>query len=186
MIKIALAVCLSTVAFAGAASAAPFKLTSTDFKDGGTLADKLSFNGMGCTGDNTSPELEWTNPPAGTKSFALMVRDPDAPTGSGWWHWTMYNIPADTKTLPAGAGKTDNSAAPKGATQGNNDASTVGYMGPCPPPGSGMHHYVFTLFALKTDKLELPATATAAYLGFNVMANSLGKATLTGVYSRKK
>src|ERR1700733_13460485 len=111
MNKIALAI--STVAFAASASAAPFKLTSTDFKEGGALPDKNSFNSFGCSGENVSPELEWANAPAGTKSFALMAYDPDAPTGSGWWHWVIYNIPADAKTLPAGAGKADNSAVPK-------------------------------------------------------------------------
>jgi len=186
MTKLSLAMCLSTLTLAATASAAPFKLTSPDFKEGATLSDKSSFNSFGCTGENVSPELDWANAPAGTKSFALMVRDPDAPTGSGWWHWVVYNIPADAKSLPAGAGKADNSAVPKGAVQGNTDFGTAGYGGPCPPVGSGNHHYVFTLFALKVEKLDLPATATAAFVGFNVMASSLGKATLTGLYGRKK
>src|SRR5580698_5976976 len=186
MTKSALAFGLSTLVFAASASAAPFTLKSTDFKEGAALADKQSFNSFGCSGENVSPELEWANPPAGTKSFVLMVRDPDAPTGSGWWHWVVYNLPADAKTLPAGAGKADNSALPKGAAQGNTDFGAPGYGGPCPPPGSGAHHYVFTLFALKVDKLDIPAAATAAFVGFNVSANSLGKATLTGLYSRKK
>lgn len=186
MNKIALALSLSTVTLAATATAAPFTLTSKDFKAGAALADKQAFNGMGCTGENTSPELEWTNPPAGTKSFALMVHDPDAPTGSGWWHWVVYNIPADAKTLPAGAGKADGSALPKGAAQQTTDFGAPGYGGPCPPPGSGNHHYNFTLFALKTDKLDIPATATAAYVGYNVMANSLGTAKLQGLYARKK
>lgn len=184
--KTLLAACLSTLALAATASAAPFTLKSTDFKNGAALSDKASFNSFGCSGENVSPELEWANPPAGTKSFALMVRDPDAPTGSGWWHWVVYNLPADAKTLPAGAGKADNSAIPKGTAQGNTDFGAPGYGGPCPGQGSGIHHYVFTLFALKVDKLDIPTTATAAFVGFNVVANSLGKATLTGLYSRKK
>lgn len=184
--KTIFAICLSTAAFAAAAAAAPFTLTSTDFKAGAPLADKNSFNSFGCTGDNLSPELDWANPPAGTKSFALMVHDPDAPTGSGWWHWVVYNIPADARSLPAGAGKADGSALPKGAVQGNTDFGSPGYGGPCPPPGSGNHHYNFTLFALKVAKLDVPANATAALVGFNVGANSLGKAKLTGTYSRKK
>jgi Raf kinase inhibitor-like YbhB/YbcL family protein len=177
---------LFIVTFAATAVAAPFKLTSTDIKDGGAIADKNTFNSFGCSGENVSPELEWTNPPAGTKSFALMVYDPDAPTGSGWWHWVVYNIPADATSLPAGAGKADGSALPKGAAQGNTDFGSPGYGGPCPPAGSGNHHYAFTLFALKVDKLDLPKTATAAFVGFNVMANSLGKAKLTGLYNKKK
>jgi Raf kinase inhibitor-like YbhB/YbcL family protein len=176
------AICLLTAT----ASAAPFKLTSKDFKEGGAIPDKDTFNSFGCSGQNESPELTWTDPPAGTKSFALMVHDPDAPTGSGWWHWVVYNIPADTKSIPEGAGKADGKAMPKGAVQGNTDFGTPGYGGPCPPAGSGAHHYNFTLFALKVDKLDIPANATAAFVGFNVMANSLGKAKLTGTYTRKK
>src|SRR5580704_3293973 len=87
---------------AATAGAAPFKLSSSDVKDGGTLDDKFTFNSFGCSGANTSPELEWSNPPAGTKSFALMVYDPDAPTGSGWWHWVVYNIPATATSIPQG------------------------------------------------------------------------------------
>ncbi len=185
MSKTSLAVCLSTIAFATAVAAAPFTLKSTDFKAGGAIPDKFTFNSFGCTGDNVSPELEWSNPPAGTKSFVLMVHDPDAPTGgAGFWHWVVYNIPADAKTLPQGAGKADNSAIPKGATQGNTDFGTPGYGGPCPP--SGNHHYNFTLYALKTDKLDLPAGATASFVGFNANGNMLGKATLTGMYAAKK
>lgn len=184
--KTTLAICVSTLAVSTTALAAPFKVTSPDFKPGAAIPDKHTFNSFGCSGENVSPTLEWANPPAGTKSFALMVHDPDAPTGSGWWHWVVYNIPAEAKSLPAGAGKSDGSALPKGAAQGNTDFGTPGYGGPCPPPGSGNHRYNFTLFALKVDKLDVPANATAAFVGFNVMANSIGKAKLTGLYSRKK
>ena len=170
---------LSLTLFAATAAAGPFQLTSSDFKDGGSIADKHVFNSFGCTGGNIAPELEWKNPPAGTKSFALMVHDPDAPTGSGWWHWVVYNIPADATSLPPGA-------LPKGSVQGNTDFGAPGWGGPCPPAGSGNHHYNFTLFALEVDKLELPANATAAFVGFNVNANAIGKAKLTGIYNRKK
>ena len=179
-------VTLSTLLCAATAAAAPFKLTSTDFKQGEALPKKDEFNSFGCNGDNQSPALEWSNPPPGTKSFALLLHDPDAPTGSGWWHWVVYNIPADAKSLPAGAGKADNSALPKGAVQGNTDFGSPGYGGPCPPPGSGVHHYNFTLYALKVEKLDLPANATAAFVAFNLNANSLGQAKLTGTYTRKK
>ena len=177
----------SIIALASTASAAPFKLTSPDFKEGGALKDKNSANTFGCSGENESPALEWANPPAGTKSFAIMVHDPDAPTGgSGFWHWVVYNIPADTKSLPAGAGKADGSALPKGSVQGNTDVGAPGFVGPCPPPGTP-HHYNFTVYALKVDKLELPmANPTAAIVGFVVNASSLGKAKLTGTYGRKK
>src|SRR5690242_14059514 len=98
------------LALTATASAAPFKLTSKDFKANGPIPDKNAFNSFGCSGGNASPELEWSNAPAGTKSFALMVHDPDAPTGSGWWHWVVYNIPADTTSLPQGAGTADGKA----------------------------------------------------------------------------
>jgi Raf kinase inhibitor-like YbhB/YbcL family protein len=167
--------------FTASALAAPFKLTSKDFKEGGAIPDKNAFNSFGCTGENVSPQLEWSNPPAGTKSFALLVHDPDAPTGgAGFWHWIVYNLPADTTSIPAGA------PLPKGATQGTTDFGSPGWGGPCPPAGSGNHHYHFTLYALKVDKLDLPANATAAFVGFNVNANAIGKAKLTGIYSRKK
>ncbi|MGE5182643.1 MAG: YbhB/YbcL family Raf kinase inhibitor-like protein [Acidobacteriota bacterium] len=184
--KILVTTILASAAFAATAGAAPFALKSTDFKPYGTLSDKQAFNSFGCTGENVSPELEWSNPPAGTKSFALMVHDPDAPTGSGWWHWVVYNIPADAKSLPAGAGTADGKHLPAGAVQGNTDFGTPGYGGPCPPAGSGKHHYEFTLFALKVDKLDLPKNATAAFVGFNVQGNAIGKAKLTGMYGRKK
>ena len=171
---------VTTIAITASAYAAPFKLTSKDFKEGGAISDKQVFNSFGCSGGNVSPDLEWDNPPAGTKSFALMVHDPDAPTGSGWWHWVVYNIPATARALPEGG------PVPTGAVQGNTDFGSAGWGGPCPPAGSGDHHYNFTLFALKVDKLDLPANATAAFVGFNVHGNMLGQAKLTGIYDRKK
>ncbi|HVY39759.1 MAG TPA: YbhB/YbcL family Raf kinase inhibitor-like protein [Polyangia bacterium] len=174
------------LAHAPAVEAASFTLTSTAFKNNGAIAPKYSFNQMGCTGENVSPPLEWKNPPAGTKSFALMVHDPDAPTGSGWWHWVVYNIPAETTSLPEGAGAPDGHALPKGTVQGNTDFGKPGWGGPCPPPGSGKHHYNFTLFALKVDKLDIPPGASPAMVGFNVGANKLGQAKLTGTFEQKK
>src|SRR5665213_3893673 len=111
----------ATLATAGIAQAAPFTLTISAFKNSGAIPDKYSFNGMGCTGENVAPPLEWKNPPAGTKSFALMVHDPDAPTGSGWWHWVAYNIPAATTSLPKGAGDVKKKLMPKGAIQSRTD-----------------------------------------------------------------
>ncbi|HEX3901873.1 MAG TPA: YbhB/YbcL family Raf kinase inhibitor-like protein [Polyangia bacterium] len=167
-------------------AAGAFTLTSSDFKNNAAIPVKYSFNAMGCTGENVSPALEWKNPPAGTKSFALMAHDPDAPTGSGWWHWVVYNIPADATSLPEGAGAAAGTALPKGATQGNTDFGKPGWGGPCPPPGSGKHHYNFTLFALKVDKIEVPPGASPAMVGFNANANAIGKAKLTGLFSRAK
>lgn len=164
-----------------------FKLDSPDIKPNGIVKNEQVFNGFGCTGNNVSPALSWKNPPKDTKSFALLVHDPDAPTGgSGWWHWVVINIPATASALPGGAGKADGSAALHGSTQISTDFGAPGWGGPCPPVGDKAHRYNFTLHALKVDKLELPAGATAALAGYMVNANSIGKATLTGLYGRKK
>jgi Raf kinase inhibitor-like YbhB/YbcL family protein len=160
-----------------------FTLTSADFAAGKTLAAAQVFNGFGCSGGNVSPALAWSNAPAGTKSFALLVHDPDAPTGSGWWHWVVYDIPASASSLPAGAGDAKKSLLPAGAQQGRTDFGTAGYGGPCPPPGKP-HRYYFRLYALKVAKLEVPADASAAFIGFSVNAASLGKAELLGLYGR--
>jgi len=164
-------------------AAGAFTMTSSAFKNNAAIPEKYSFNAMGCTGQNVSPPLEWKNPPAGTKSFALMVHDPDAPTGSGWWHWVLYNIPADATSLPEGATA---ATLPKGAVEGNTDFGKPGWGGPCPPPGSGKHHYQFMLYALKVDKIEVPPGATAAMVGFNAKANAIATAKLTGLFSRAK
>ena len=160
---------------------AKFTLSSPEFSEGGTIAIAQVFTD--CKGGNVSPALKWSGAPVGTKSFALLVHDPDAPTGSGWWHWVVYNIPATTASLAAGAGEPQKSLMPAGATQGRNDYGTIGYGGPCPPPGKP-HHYNFRLYALKVAKLELPETASAAAISFNVRAQALGTAELTGLYGR--
>ncbi|HEY4749991.1 MAG TPA: YbhB/YbcL family Raf kinase inhibitor-like protein [Steroidobacteraceae bacterium] len=160
-----------------------FTLTSTDFSAGGKLADSQVFNGFGCKGANVSPALAWSGAPSATKSFALLVHDPDAPTGSGWWHWLVYNIPASVSALPAGAGDPQKKLLPAGAVQGRTDFGSAAYGGPCPPPGSP-HHYNFRLYALKVAKLDLPANATAALVSFNVHSQALGEADLTGLYGR--
>ncbi len=165
-----------------ARSAAHFKLTAPDLQSKGRISLTHVFNGMGCNGLNISPALEWGNAPAGTKSFAVTMYDPDAPTGSGWWHWVMYNIPSSATGLPPGAGNGRN--APRGSAQGNTDFGTKGYGGPCPPVGDKPHHYHITVFALKTDRLDVPGNATSAYIGFNLNANKLATARVTGLYGR--
>ena len=162
---------------------AKFTLTSTDFTEGTTLANAQVFNEFGCKGGNVSPALAWSGAPAGTQSFALLMHDPDAPTGSGWWHWIVYNIPVSTSALPAGAGDPKKGQVPAGAVQGRNDYGSVGYGGPCPPPGTP-HHYNFKLYALKVAKLEVPQGASAALIGFNARAQALAEAQLTGMYGR--
>jgi Raf kinase inhibitor-like YbhB/YbcL family protein len=166
-----------------AAGKAAFTLTSPDIADGKTIPEAQVFNSFGCSGHNVSPALSWSNAPAGTKSFALLMHDPDAPTGSGWWHWLAYNIPADVASLPADAGDPKKKLMPGATVQGRTDFGTPGYGGPCPPPGKP-HHYYFRLYALKVPKLDVPADATAALIGFNVNANSLGEAQIVGLYGR--
>jgi Raf kinase inhibitor-like YbhB/YbcL family protein len=162
---------------------APFELRSADLQEGGVVAKAQVYKGGGCSGENISPELEWSNAPAGTKSFAVTLYDPDAPTGSGWWHWVMYNIPASVSRLPAGAGDPSRQWMP-GVAMGTTDFGTKGYGGPCPPKGDPAHHYVFTVHALDVEKLAVPDDATAAMIGFNLNAHRLDSATLTGVYAR--
>jgi Raf kinase inhibitor-like YbhB/YbcL family protein len=166
-----------------AGTAGKFALVSPDIGQGKTIADDQVFNGFGCKGKNLSPALFWSGAPAGTKSFAIMVHDPDAPTGSGFWHWIVYNLPADATSIPAEAGDVKKKGMPAGAVQSRNDFGAFGYGGPCPPPGKP-HHYHFRIFALKVPKLDLPADATAAVVGSNVQANKLAEADLVGLYGR--
>jgi Raf kinase inhibitor-like YbhB/YbcL family protein len=177
-----------TVALAvlGAASmvhAAGFTLSSPTIKAGSTLTKAQVYNGFGCSGDNVSPELKWSGAPAGTKSFAVTVYDPDAPTGSGWWHWVVINLPADSTGLVEGAGSAVGKL-PGGAMQGRTDFGSAGFGGACPPQGDKPHRYIFTVYALKTDKLDVPADATAALVGFMINANKLGSASFTAKYGR--
>lgn len=178
---------VATAALVGTvfAQAQSFELTSTDMAAGAPIAEKFVFNGFGCTGGNVSPALSWKSAPAGTKSFAVMVHDPDAPTGgAGFWHWVVINLPATTTGLAQGAGAADNKTLPTVARQIATDFGSPGWGGPCPPQGDKPHRYNFTVYALKVEKLELPANATASLTGFMVNGNALGKASITGLYGR--
>lgn len=165
------------------AQAQAFELSSDTVRNGGKLGNAQVYKGFGCEGDNQSPALLWKHAPANTKSFAVTVYDPDAPTGSGWWHWVAYNLPAGTTQLPAGAGTADGAGLPQGTVQGRNDFGAKGFGGACPPKGSQPHRYVFTVHALKVDKLDLPADASSALIGFMIGANRIGQASLTARYS---
>lgn len=183
--KRALAIVLSSISLSAFAGDHAFSLKSAEFQHTKAIPLKYAFNGFGCTGENVSPSLQWDNPPAGTKSFALMVHDPDAPTGgSGWWHWVVVNLPAEVRSLPIGAGKPNDELLPIGAMQLNSDYGSKGWGGPCPPVGDKPHRYNFTLYALKVDKLDLPEGATPALAGYMINANTLAKATLTGRFGR--
>jgi len=154
-----------------------FTLDSSSVKDREKMPMKHVFNGMGCKGENISPALEWKDAPKGTKSFVLNVYDPDAPTGSGWWHWTVANIDASQSKIEEGK-------IPAGAVEGRTDFGKAGYGGPCPPVGNGVHRYIFTLYAMKTDKIDINAESSGAMVGFYANANNLGKASFTVKYSR--
>jgi hypothetical protein len=148
------------------------------------IGDKFVFKGFGCKGGNVSPALAWKNVPTGTKSFAVTVYDPDAPTGSGWWHWVVFNLPATTTSLAQGAGDPATGKMPTGAIQSRTDFGTPGWGGPCPPRGDKPHRYIFTVHALKTDRLDLGPDTPAAMVGFMLNADGLGKASFVARYGR--
>ncbi len=160
------------------------ELHSPDIHAGKRISDTQVFNGFGCQGRNVSPALSWSDAPADTKSFAITAYDPDAPTGSGWWHWVVFNIPPSVTGLKAGAGDPASGSMPVGAVQSRTDFGKPGYGGPCPPQGHGIHHYRFTLYALDTPSLPLDANAPAAMVGYYLKQHALDSATITGVYSR--
>ena len=179
-----LASAVAVAAPPGSESDAVFHLSSTELVAGGRLELRHVFNGFGCSGGNLSPALNWSGAPAGTKSFAVTVYDPDAPTGSGWWHWVIVDLPATTSALVAGAGDPAGGKAPKGALQLTTDYGKAGFGGACPPAGDKPHRYVFTLYALKVEKLGVDPGATAAMAGFMLNANALGKTGFTVYYGR--
>jgi Raf kinase inhibitor-like YbhB/YbcL family protein len=167
---------------AASPSTKTFTLISNDL--GGQATVRQEFSGFGCTGENVSPELHWENVPEGTKSFAVTMYDPDAPTGSGFWHWVVFDIPAGTTGLKADAGNLAKNLAPAGCIQSNTDYGQPGYGGPCPPEGHGFHEYILTVFALKVEKLGPDKTATPAVVGFNLHYNTIAKASLVIYYKR--
>src|ERR1700688_5332384 len=170
---------------ASVANAQSMSLTSSEIKEGGTIANEQVFKGFGCTGSNISPALSWSGAPSGTKSFAVSMYDPDAPTGSGWWHWVVFNIPPGTTSLPKGAGDVKKKLMPKGAIQSRNDFGTDGYGGPCPPARDKAHHYQITVFAVDVDKLPGARNkAASALVSSTLRSHTLATATLTGLYGR--
>ena len=157
-----------------AARAADFELSSKDINKSATIRSEHYWNSFGCTGGNAMPSLSWKNPPGGTKSFAVTFYDKDAPTGSGFWHWVAYDIPATVTALPGGP---DGGALPAGTVEGNTDLGKPGFFGPCPPVGH-KHTFVFTVHALKVDKLAVDKSAGPALVGFFLWQNTIVKTTL--------
>jgi Raf kinase inhibitor-like YbhB/YbcL family protein len=185
-------VTLSAAAFAlsafgaSTASAQSMSLKSAEVSDGVTIKDDQVANVFGCKGGNISPSLSWSGAPSETKSFAINVYDPDAPTGSGFWHWVVFNIPASTTSIPKNAGDVKAKLMPEGAIQSRTDFGTDGWGGPCPPQGDKPHHYIFTVYAVDEDKLQFAKddNVSAAVVGFELHFHSLGKASLTATYGR--
>jgi hypothetical protein len=158
-------------------SSQAFEVSSNDIHEGQLMKSEFTFSGMGCTGDNISPQLSWKDAPEGTKSFAITVFDPDAPTGSGWWHWLALNIPANVSSVEQGSPM-------KNVLQTKNDFGTMSYGGACPPAGDGMHRYQYTVWALPQEKIDLPADISPAVVGYTLNSMALDKAVLTATYVR--
>ncbi len=171
---------------ASTAFAQDMKLTSAEVADGSTIKEAQVANVFGCKGGNASPSLSWSGAPKDTKSFALTVYDPDAPTGSGFWHWVVFNIPAATTAIPLDAGDVKKKLMPKGAIQSRTDFGSDGYGGPCPPQGDKPHHYIFTVYAVDEAELQYAKddNVSAAVVGFELHFHSKDKASLTATYGR--
>jgi len=169
--------CLTITLFALPASALTLK--SDSIEEGKILSLDQVFNSFGCSGKNLSPQLSWSEAPEGTKSFAITVYDPDAPTGSGWWHWLAFDIPANISSLSEGV-----KALQVPMKEGRTDFGSVGFGGACPPEGHGDHRYIVTIFALDTETLPVDENASGALIGYYLNSHKISSATITGIYSR--
>ncbi len=174
-----LSLCISTSVFAG-----KLTLTSNDIAQDEFMPKTQEFNGFGCSGGDLSPQLKWSDSPEGTKSFAITAYDPDAPTGSGWWHWQLVNIPKNITQIATGAGSIETNLAPLGSMQIKNDYGSRGFGGACPPSGHGVHRYRFTVHALSVEKLDLPEDASGALTGYMINANTIESSTIESLYKR--
>jgi len=159
-----------------------FELTSTDLVEGGTLGEAQVSGLMGAGGGDVSPQLSWTGAPEGTRSFAVTVYDPDAPTTAGFWHWAVADLPAGTTSLPSGAGDEQGDALPQGSVQLRGDAGLARFVGAAPPPGHGPHRYVVGVHALDVEQVGVDADSTPTFLGFSMHGHTLARATLTATY----
>ena len=184
MFKSLTLVTLLSLSFSSITLADTFTLSSKDIAEGKFMTKAQEFNGFGCNGGDLSPQLSWSGVPEGTKSFAITAYDPDAPTGSGWWHWQIVNIPNTVTEIAVGAGSAKEGLAPEGSVQIANDFGYRGFGGACPPKGHGIHHYRFTVHALSVEKLELPEEASGALTGYMINANTIATSTIESLYKR--
>lgn len=166
----------------GQANGQEFTLQSDELQ--GQLTMNQVYAGFGCSGKNSSPALRWVDAPKNSRSFAITVYDPDAPTGSGWWHWLMVNIPADTRSLATDAGNLSKKLAPEGSLQSLTDFGTPGFGGACPPVGDRPHRYIFTVYALDIAKLAVTEQSPPALVGFMLNQHALAKASLLAYFGR--
>lgn len=176
------------IGLCGMASAAGpvFTLVSPDLPAGKRIAERFTANAFGCHGPNESPALQWSNAPAGTRSFAVTMFDPYRPPASGWWHWLVYDIPATTTGLPRKAGDPGSPDMPQGAKQvkPDGDAPEAHYYGPCPDEGDPPHHYTITVYALSVDHLNVSPTSTPANVDYEISTRTLAKSTIVRLFAR--
>lgn len=184
MKRLMLVILMMSTLVAAKGFAGDFSLTSPQVSAGNMLSTEQVLGGFGCSGENISPELVWSGEPDGTKSFAVTVYDPDAPTGSGWWHWVVFNIPASVHSLAKNSGNAQAGLLPAGAIQSRTDFGNTGYGGACPPEKDAAHHYEFTIWALDVDALSLDENASGAMVGFFLNHHQLDRAVLTAVFDR--
>ena len=161
-----------------------FSVESNDISDGQMLAMPQVSGIFGAGGEDRSPHLSWNGAPAQTQSYVVTCFDPDAPTGSGFWHWAAYDIAPSVTELASGAGDQQGAGLPTGAKQLRNDASLYGYLGSAPPPGHGPHRYMFVVHALSVDALPIDENTTPAICGFNMLGTTLARARITPIYEQ--
>jgi len=183
-IQLSLAAMMALLPLSREAVAGGMTVSSPDIGEGATIADDQVLDRFGCTGRNISPALQWRAAPAATRSLAVTVFDPDAPTASGWWHWIVIDIPASVTGLARNAGNPAAHLTPAGSIQAQNDYGTVGWGGPCPPQATGTHRYVFTVYALDVGRLGVSPNASPARIAANIRAHAIDQASLTALYGR--
>lgn len=169
---------------AGAASSHELEVSSPTFRDGEVVSRVHLMNRYGCVGENRSPAVSWSNVPPGTRSFAVTLYDPDATTGSGWWHWIVYDIPESARSLPAGLAQGLGRALPGRAAQAANDFGDRGYGGPCPPRGERPHRYVLTVHALRVETIAVPHQASPAFVRYRIYGNRIGSGSIAATFGR--